>query len=303
MPCFSPLPGFKGPVNENGKRPVIWRAPAGSEKQPVPCGKCIGCRLRYSKNWAIRCMHESQMHTENSFITLTYDEKNVPADGNLDVREVQLFMKRLRKKIGQPVRYFFAGEYGGRFGRPHYHGLMFGYDFPDKVLKVERLGNKLYESKILAEVWPNGFHTIGDLSYASAAYVARYCVKKATAQVEYYRDDESGVRMQVDKRSGHIRSAEFTVMSRKPGIGAKWFERFNGDVFPSDEVIINGRKERPPRFYDNLLDKKDPDLLENLKVKRASGIKWSENTLERLLVREQFQLDRMKHLIRPLEVK
>lgn len=304
MACYSPLHGFKGESTPQGTRPILWKAPVGSERQQLPCGKCIGCRLTYAKGWAIRCMHERQMHADSCFVTLTFDEAHLGLRerADVDVRDVQLFMKRLRKECGR-VRYFFAGEYGGKFGRPHYHGLLFGFDFSDKVLKTQRLGNFLYESALLSKLWPFGFHSIGDVTFKSASYVARYCTKKATevATSETYRDADAGERFVVDKCSGLLKRAEFTVMSRRPGIGATWFDRFSSDVFPSDEVIFNGQRMRPPRFYDNLLDKDDPDLLESLKVERAQRVDFADNTQERLDVKQEVCLSNLKHFKRSLE--
>lgn len=303
MACYSPLHGFKGELSsKDGTRPILWKAPAGTERLTVPCGKCIGCRLTYAKGWAIRCMHERQMHEDSCFVTLTFDEDHVPADGNVDVRCVQLFMKRLRKECGH-VRYFFAGEYGGKFGRPHYHGLLFGFDFSDKLLKAQRLGNFVYESALLSKLWPFGFHSIGDVTFKSASYVARYCTKKATevATSETYRDVDAGEHFLVDKRSGLLKRAEFTVMSRRPGIGATWFDSFKSDVFPSDEVIYNGQSLRPPRFYDYLLDRVDPDLLESMKLVRAQRVDFVDNTQERLDVKQKVALANLKHFKRSLE--
>lgn len=310
MACYSPLPGFVGPVNENGKRPIVWKRSQSptQERCPVPCGKCVGCRLAYSKDMAVRCMHEAQMHNENCFLTLTYDDAHLPPFGELNKRDHQLFLKRLRKAFpDKKIRYFMAGEYGGRMGRPHYHYLLFGHNFSDLVLNVERFGHKVYESKSLRELWPFGVHTIGEVTFQSAAYVARYCVKKVNDACDYFVD-ENGQRIQVDKKTGQYKLAEFTLMSRGRresgfrGIGSPWYASYKGDVFPSDEVIVNGRSVKPPRYYDNLLAENDSDLLDSLKLARAEKVKWSESTMDRLLVKEQVALAKLKHLVRPLEV-
>lgn len=298
MTCYSPLHAYEGEASENGKLATVWRRSDSPEqvKRILPCGKCIGCKLTYSKGWAIRCMHEAQMHHASSFITLTFDDSKLPVDfdGSLDVRHVQLFMKRLRKYLKNcRVRYFFAGEYGGRMGRPHYHGLIFGYGFPDReFLKNGPSGLPIYVSSSLAELWPFGFNSVQDVTMASAAYVARYCVKKVTGEDadEHY----------VDKSSGVLRKPEFTVMSRRPGIGTLWFDRFYSDVFPSDEVVFNGRRNRPPRFYENLLDKRDPDLLQSLKLERRSKVNLKDCTDARLLSREEVKKAQVKLLRRTL---
>lgn len=301
MACYSPLSAYKGGLTPSGKMEILFKAPSGTERISLPCGKCIGCKLAYSKGWAIRCMHESSTHKQNSFVTLTFDSKHCPKDGNLDIKHVQLFMRRLRKSVGKPVRYFFAGEYG-KLGRPHYHGLLFGHDFSDKVVSTIRMGRRIFESEQLRNLWPFGFHSVGDVTFASAAYVARYCVKKSSGQFDHFRDDVSRKRMQVDKSSGECKVSEFTTMSRRPGIGSSWFDRYRSDVYPGDFVVVNGVKNRPPRYYDNLLDKADPDLLENLKSIRSDRVDYFESLPERLDVKREVKLAQIKSLKRTLEV-
>lgn len=305
MACYSPLHVFQGDLNEENKRPILFKAKPGEfHRLQLPCGKCIGCRLNYSKGWAIRCMHEAACHEENSAVTLTFDSKHVPPDGNLDVRHLQLFMKRLRKSLGR-ARFFFAGEYGGEFGRPHYHGLLFGVDFPDKYFwKKTSAESLLYRSPSLEKLWPFGYSSIGDVSFQTASYIARYCTKKATevATSETFRDEDDGKRYVVDKVSGVLKRAEFTVMSRRPGIGSFWFDRYKSDVYPSDEVVHRGTRMRPPRYYDNLLDKSDPDLLEYLKSLRAQRVVGEDNTQARLDVKQEVALANMKIYSRNLEV-
>lgn len=294
MPCYSPLHAYEGKLTEAGKVATVWKRSDSPEQvgRVLPCSKCIDCKLVYSRDWAIRCVHEAQMHKVNCFVTLTFNDKYLPVDGSLDVLDFQLFMKRLRKKFSVPIRYFHAGEYGGKLGRPHYHALLFGLDFPDKILKTVRLGNRVYESKALSEVWPFGFHSIGDVSFASASYVARYCVKKVngSSSDEHY----------VIKSSGVLRKPEYTTMSRRPGIGASWFRKFKSDVFPSDQVVFDGKVFKPPRFYDNLLDRDDPELLESIKNRRRMECKY--NSDRRLLDMEQVKLAQVSLLKRPLEV-
>lgn len=291
MTCYSPNHAFEGKVlSANGLRPTVWRERDSFEgrRRELPCGKCVGCKLDYSSSWAVRCSHEAQMHVDNSFVTLTFKDEFLPANRSLDVRHVQLFMKRLRKSIPHKVRYFFCGEYGGERGRPHYHGLLFGHDFSDReFLKVSPSGEKLYRSASLERLWPFGFSSVGDFSFSSAAYVARYTMKKASVKdVDHY----------VDKCTGEVLAPEFVVMSRRPGIGSVWFDKFGRDVYPHDNVIVNGHRKRPPRFYDGLLAKGDPDLLESLKAERVRRSKKDSDV--RLLVREKVKLAQIKSLKR-----
>lgn len=203
------------------------------------------------------------MHDENSFLTLTYNNQNLPRDGSIQKQEMQKFVKRLRRKI-EPikVRFFGAGEYGESFNRPHYHMCLFGFDFPDKqVYKALARGKDhdvLFISKMLEDTWGKGFCTIGEVNFKTAGYVARYVTKKITGK----------------PAAGHYgkKNEEFALMSRSPGIGATWLEKYETDVYPKDFHVINGKKVRPPRYYDSLLDKKKPELFEELKERRKSNV-------------------------------
>ncbi len=297
MPCYKPLSG----VRQSGGRISFRRPPwPGEEGVTVSCGQCIGCRLERSRQWAVRCVHEAQMHESNSFITLTYDEANLPENRSLDVAHWQDFAKRVRHSLG-PFRFFHCGEYGDNGGepggRPHLHSAVFGLDFRDdrRLWKTQR-GNRLYVSDRLTGLWGKGFAVIGNLTWESAAYVARYVVKKQTGPPakEFYE--------YVDEATGevHDRKPPYTTMSRRPGIGKPWLEKFNTDVYPSDQVVLNGREFRPPRYYDNELAKEDPELLEQLKESRVENAeKHAENnTPDRLAVRRKVQEARLALLKR-----
>jgi len=269
------------------------------EKLQVPCGQCIGCRLERSRQWAVRCIHEAQLHKHNCFITLTYRDADLPSPPTLRVDHFQKFMKRLRKRFGSGIRFFHCGEYGEIYGRPHYHACLFGFDFPDKVLWKEHNGNRLYVSDALHELWPYGYCYIGAVTFESAAYVARYIMKKVNgdASEEHYR--------RVDPLTGEIFNAkpEYITMSRRPGIAARWFENYRSDVYPDDFVVVRGRPCRPPRFYDNRLKQVDPALFEEVLYERYKNAEnyIDNNTPERLQIREAVQEARLKRLVRPLE--
>ena len=264
----------------------------------LPCGKCIGCRLDRSRQWAMRCMHEAQMHDKNCFITLTYDEDNIPHGRTLVKSDFQKFMKRLRKKFGK-VRYYMCGEYGENFGRPHYHACLFGFDFDDKLL-WKRVGkNNVYISESLQKLWPFGFSTIGAMSFESAAYVARYVMKKRTgkmADVHYqFLYPETGELIK--------RLPEYNDMSRNPGIAKEWFDKFYKDVYPSDEVIVNGKRCKPPRYYDKRYELIcTPEEFQALKdVREEEGKKNEKDTTYRRLkdreVCKEASLSRLKRSI------
>ena len=152
------------------------------------------------------------------------------------------------------MKFYHCGEYGEKNRRPHYHACLFGIDFEDKTLFKQKRGNDLYISDHLQELWPFGFSTIGEVTFESAAYCARYIMKKITGDgaEEHYQwiDTETG--------EVHQLKPEYTTMSRNGGIGKEWMEKFKSDVYPTDEIIIRGRRMKPPRFYDSMYEHTDP---------------------------------------------
>ncbi len=277
MPCFSPLDGYRSKtVNASGKRSIVFDVREGFHDRPVsvPCGQCVGCRLEKSRQWAMRCVHEAALYDENCFITLTYDDDSLPAGGSLDKRAFPKFMKRLRKKFSdQRIRFYHAGEYGDRFGRPHYHALLFGFDFPDKYLWSSRGDYPVWRSDVLTALWPFGQSEIGTVSFESAAYVARYCMKKVTGvkAAEYY----SGVQ------------PEYSTMSRRPGIGKRWYDEFKSEVYGCDNVVISGKLVKPPRFYDGQYEAECPEAMAAIKAARRAAQDGDEQRSSRLMVRRE----------------
>lgn len=301
MPCFTPLKGYRSHTkSENGKYPVVFNLKDGYLDKPVtlPCGQCIGCRLERSRQWAIRCVHEASLWEQNCFITLTFNDQHAPLDGSLDVRDFQLFMKRLRKKFGANIRFYHCGEYGTKYGRPHYHACLFNFDFQDKTLWKVINGQRLYRSAALEELWPFGYSSVGTVTFESAAYVARYIMKKITgeqADSHYERVDSDGVVTYL--------KPEYTTMSRRPGIASAWFEKYKTDVYPGDFVVLKNKKMKPPRYYDNIMELKYPSEIKRIKSKRVLDSKKhiDNNTPERLRVREICQLTKLKQLPRNLD--
>lgn len=291
MPCYHPLTAYQ----LGGKIHFGHRGPSSIGKPlQLPCGQCIGCRLERSRQWATRIMFEAQMHDANCFITLTYSPENLPNPPSLRYSDYQLFMKRLRKQF--PVRFFACGEYGDNNFRPHYHACIFGTDFPDKTLfSRSPSGHPLYRSALLERCWPHGFSSVADLTFDSAAYVARYCLKKVTGDraEEHYRhfDPDTGEVFPIEP--------EFARMSLKPGIGGRWFELYSSDIYNGhDFVVVNGRKCRPPRYFDRLLEKQNPELFASIKEDREERGKAlaADNTPERLAVREEVKVASIKSL-------
>jgi len=202
----------------------------------------------------------------------------------------------------KPFRYFHCGEYGDKTGRPHYHAAIFGLDWQEdrEFIQTTKQGDKLYESPTLTKLWPHGHHRLGELTFESAAYTARYIMKKVTGKRAYRHYGEY-----VDQATGEClpyRKPEYTTMSRRPGIGSNWINTFLADVYPSDEVIINGSQCRPPKFYDQQLEKLDPTAYRKLKRKRIKQAldNESENTYTRLNTRERVQLAKIKHYTREI---
>lgn len=312
MPCFHPLLAWRGNVGENGKREILFKRPRieGAElyQFKLPCGRCWGCRLERSRQWAMRCVHEASIREDNSFITLTYNDEHLPEGGSLVKADFQLFMKRLRRSLERsgrdlkenPVRYYMAGEYGEKRGRPHYHAILFGYDFADKQFyKNNAQGQPVFISESLSSLWGMGDVAIGAVSFESAAYVARYVMKKWFGKDadEHY----------TDKSTGEIKLAEYCDMSRRPGIGRDWFNKWYKDVYPRDYTIVRGREVRPPKFYDGLYEIVAPADYECMKLERRKrAIKvdpsgYGENGDARLRVKEEFKLAQMRSLSRNLE--
>jgi len=244
MPCLKPI--------EVPKRGFV------DLRVTVACGQCIGCRIDRTQDWATRITHEASLHDLNVFLTLTYDDDHLPPGGSLVKKDFQDFMKRLRFQHDGRIRYFACGEYGDQTERAHYHAIIFGADFADKRPHSKNdQGDQLYTSDLLDSLWGKGKCFIGSVSIQSAHYVAKYCIKKVNGQLA----------------AGHYgsRSPEFALMSLKPGIGAGWFDRYSGEVYPSDFIVLKGRKRSPPRYYDNMLEDIDAKMLEVLKKDRLKA--------------------------------
>lgn len=270
----------------------------------LPCGQCMACRLERSRQTAVRAMHEASMFSDNSFITLTFSPDGLSQmcpTGSLDKRHMQLFMKRLRKYYDdRRIRTLYCGEYGDKLGRPHYHAALFNLDFPDKTYWKSVNGFKYYTSEQLREIWPYGFNVIGDLTFESAAYIARYCTKKITGDKaeEYYK--------KVLADTGEVVRVipEFAQSSNRPGLGAEWFDKYGmTDVYPRDECVVRGQICKPPRYYDKLLERVNPEMFLDVKKRRDEKRRDMEddNTYLRLLAKERCMVARMKKLVRRIE--
>lgn len=257
----------------------------------ISCGQCIGCLLKRSRDWATRCYAELAYHDKACFVTLTYDDFNVPVttyvkDGetkealSLRYDDIVKFMKRLRKKIDPArVRYYACGEYGSRTQRPHYHAIIFGYDFSKdaKLLKMSKDGFPYFTSEELKELWPFGHHLICDVNWSTCAYVARYCTKKEYGKESFY--------------TYHNVETPKSTMSLKPGIGRQYYEDHKSEIYENYEMFVKtwkgGMKTRPPRYFDRLYDIDKPFEMRRI---REISMEMSDNISSQKLKRTSLSL-------------
>uniref|UniRef100_A0AAU8B149 Replication initiator protein n=3 Tax=unclassified Microvirus TaxID=338099 RepID=A0AAU8B149_9VIRU len=365
MSCYHPLKAWPIGLTEAGKtkykitsydvhhlemRNGIWNTCTTELLSPyrdksvmdfveIPCGKCIGCRLEYSRQWANRCMLELQYHQSAYFVTLTYNDEHVPVSYyddpetgeafpslTLRKRDFQLFMKRLRKRfckygsrtVGElslssgiysdSIRFFAAGEYGSETYRPHYHAILFGLELNDLILYKKSRGFSYYYSLSLQECWseyvsgcylPLGYVVVAPVTWETCAYVARYTMKKLTGP-------------ETDFYTQFNIEPPFSLMSRKPGIGRQWYDD-HPDCMSVEYINVStsdgGRKFRPPKYYEKLYEIEYPEKSAALKATRkrmaeeAKKFKLSKTTLnymDYLQVEEDCLEGRIKSLERKL---
>jgi len=245
------------------------------------------------------------MHEENSFITLTYSDQYLPENNSLNHKDVQLFLKNLRRNLWyhhkKKIRYYMCGEYGENFGRPHYHIVLFGHQFEDKkYFFTSNSGSRVYTSQTLEDLWGKGHTSIGDVTFESAAYVARYVMKKITGEQAKTHYGET-----TSQETGEIKlkkTPEYNKMSLKPGIGQTWLDKFHPDVYPSDQVIIRNKPTKPPRFYDKKYSLFKPLEFEEIQHNREKEARknYLDNTPERLAVKEKVTEAKLNKLKRKL---
>lgn len=296
---------FKGtpkyPGDPEGK---IWKA------IKVPCSGCLDCRLKKSREMAIRCVHEAQMNADfgSIFVTLTYNPEHLPENNTFNFRHPVLFMKRLRRMFGANIKSYGCAEYGEKGGRPHYHLLIFGLRPDDMYFwrnsTNPRMKCKLYRSPKIEKLWGKGKGKnfsqygnveIGEVSFQSAAYVARYVMKKNKKKEE------------LEKELGRFHEKAICI-SRREGIGLSWLKKYHSDVYPSDEVVFEGRKGKmqrmkPPKYYDRKIQ--EMNLYDFSKIQldrqRFSEQNLKETTRDRLMVKKFLKEEAVKKLQRRYE--
>lgn len=296
VPCYAPIPAFR---TSTGVSFAQLSRDDHIGSIDLPCGQCIGCRIRRAADWAIRIEHEAKFHKASCFLTLTYDDAHLPEAGTLTYAHFQRFMRRARKSLG-PLRFYMCGEYGSQTFRPHYHACLFGADFrSDRVRSgVSDSGEPTFASANLSALWPFGLSTVQDLTPASAAYCARYITEKLTGDegAALYRGlDSSGRLVQIEP--------PYNRMSLRPGIGARWFSQYATDVTTADQLITSrGTRSRPPRYYDKLRKRADQLELEASQHARflRSREHLADNTPERLATRRTVEAARLAFYKRTL---
>lgn len=307
MPCYKPIQGYRsleGVNPETGRIPLTFNPRYALSRTPIPiaCGQCVGCKLEYSRQWGIRCVHEIQMHPRSCFLTLTYKPSELPKYGNLQPKHLKIFMKALRRKFGPGIRFFACGEYGDKKGRPHFHVILFNHDFDDKIIWKPRTNdrNVSYRSKDLEKLWKRGHSEIGEANFDSACYIGRYITKKITGKMadQHYEH--------IDENTGEVIQLrpEFLRMSIMPGIGTEFYEKFYKSIYPIDKINLRGGIIlKPPKFYDKKYQKTHPkEFLEIQERRLTEGKKHrGDNTEYRLRIREAIKDKQFNLLVRPIE--
>lgn len=351
MPCFHPMKGFQIGLTRNGKPDYkrvpftaqsvqrvngTWRASSerwyerGADRIVtdyivMPCGQCIGCRMDKSREWADRLVLELQYHDSAYFVTFTYNNKHVPrrwyADPetgeafesySLEKRAIQLLMKRIRRTFpNDNIRYYCCGEYGGKTFRPHYHMIIFGLHLDDlQFYKKSELGDTYWTSPKLSSCWTDpddkedsyGYVVVAPVTWETCAYVGRYVTKKLTGKLAGFYDVHNII-------------PEFSLMSRKPGIGRAYYDD-HPNLYDYKWINVSlpsgGRKIRPPRYYDRLYDLDNPAEFAEIKANRQKmaedlvKLKLEQTDLsylELLEVEEDALKEKFKKLRRTLHEK
>lgn len=269
MPCYSPQPVYLTPTG--------WRFAPRRQKvfsdvrqKYVSCQQCIGCRLERSRQWAVRSVHEAQYHEENYFLTLTFDDKNLPKDLSLNTRTLQNFWKKVRKASLDKFKYYAAGEYGEQYARPHYHASTFGLNLPDLYPSFKSsTGYQMYGSPLLEKAWGNGNVYVAPLTFETAAYTARYICKKIlgkNAEEHYKKLGLTPERAWISK-----------------GLGKQWHEDYAHETYRDNYIISRGVPSVPPRTYNRWLKASDPDLHSRYEIATKKSYEEQTKIIEDLI--------------------
>jgi len=277
MPCAKPIEAWQH--ISGGELHFQHPAAGGPFKQlQVPCGYCILCRQEQARQWAVRITHEAQRHEQSSFITLTYDDEHLPEHNSLstgsrnkdnwqrpeDRYHLQKFFKLLRYHLDKPIRYYAVGEYGDKSLRPHYHACIFGHAFVEGRVIIRETPTLLWTSPLLEKIWGRGMVSVGALTFETAQYTASYVTKKLRQKQKYVRVDETtGELINLVQPRAYV--------SLRPAIGAEWLKDHGPATYNWDRVVINGRAQKPPKYYDRWLEKTDKIKYSNIKQDRMDN--------------------------------
>lgn len=279
MTCFHPIPYYMTKYGEKDFQVNNHNPDRIGDKKHLNCRQCSGCRYARLRQWATRIYCESKLHSEACFLTLTYAPEHLPENQNLAMRDMTLFWKRLRKQYPHhKMRYFYSGEYGDRFKRPHYHAILMGFDPLDKKPTGKRGSYNTFRSQSIDQIWGKGHVDIGEANMNSIMYTAGYVQKKAIGR-SYKIDPTTGKSLGQlyewpDFITGEIieHNREFALMSRRPGIGADYVLKYHQDIYKDDCIVFpGGFKAKVPNYFDKIyasMGTQQEAHLEQIKAKR-----------------------------------
>lgn len=255
----------------------------------IPCGQCIGCRIRQREDWATRIELEARDYPKEEvwFITITYDEDHVPGmivktgeimrkvqytwkPGEkrpesvqvLLYEDIQKFLKRLRKAYRGKLRYFVAGEYGEQTARPHYHMILYGWKPKDLKNLYKIHHNGYYTSKWLENLWGMGQIQIAQAVPETYRYVAGYVTKKM------YEID--GKKANQYYELGQTKP--FACMSLRPGLGDRYYQEHKAKIWQQGYIqCTNGKQAQIPRYYEKQMEEENPERLWRVKQNRQKN--------------------------------
>lgn len=277
MPCAEPIQAFRPSTGG----PALFKRPhqhTYTEMQ-LPCGHCILCREEQARQWAVRITHEAQQHENNAFVTLTYKNEFLPEHNSLNYEHLRQWWRRVKRRHkGQTLRFYAVGEYGDKNDRPHYHVCVFGTAFDQDRVILRREPTMLWTSPVLQADWPYGHTSAGALNFTTAQYTAGYMAKKLAKKKQYVRiDEETGELVPL------VQPRSFS--SRHPAIGATWLEKHGDQVYAHDRVVINGKPQKPPRFYDRWLKERSEIAMQMINERRRENAEPSTSEQNRARAR------------------
>lgn len=268
MSCYYPVLALRMFTDSEGKQHIKFlpkradynikylRKRYGDDLLLLPCGHCLACKFDKSKDWATRCYCESLYHQKSCFLTLTYDDKHLPKNQEKNKVLLKEFIKKLRNR-GEEVRYFGCGERGETTKRIHAHLILFGYLPEDlELFSKDKKGDCLYTSESLSTLWSYGHVLVGEVTFKSAGYVARYTTKKID-------DDDS-----------------FLICSTRPGIGFQYCLDHAKEIIDTGYVygdFGDSCKAPLPRYFEKILAPLYPDEWEKLIRSRLDRVKIIED--------------------------